>query len=116
MNLFLQISLQFYNCSHVFAGKIAVGSDGEIHLYVPTNTLITLSTVSTAMKGSHQTPPASAPFPLPYSDTFGSNGFSEAYNFADQSGKFETYLNTSETGDHKWTLRQVCICCKLWTG
>nr|CAB3248156.1 galactocerebrosidase [Phallusia mammillata] len=88
-------------------GKVTVGSEGEISLFVPTNMLITLSTINTAMKGSYPMPPASAAFPLPYTDTFESNGFSEAYNFADQSGKFETYYNASAMDDHKWTLRQV---------
>ena len=60
------------------------------------------------MKGSFPQPPATASFPLPYSETFEPNGFSEASNFADQAGAFEIFYNASGEDGHDWTLRQVC--------
>lgn len=70
--------------------------------------MITLSTVATAAKGKYADPPPSSSFPIPYTETFDNPIFSEASNFADQSGKFETFYNQSSTDGHKWTLRQVC--------
>jgi len=47
------------------------------------------------------------PFPVPYTEKFDPNGFSEAFNFADQAGAFENFHNASSTDGHEWTLRQV---------
>lgn len=33
--------------------------------------------------------------------------FSEAPNFADQTGVFEYFVNTEDPGEHRFTLRQV---------
>lgn len=33
--------------------------------------------------------------------------FSEAPNFADQTGVFEYFVNTEDPGEHRYTLRQV---------
>lgn len=33
--------------------------------------------------------------------------FSEAPNFADQTGVFEYFMNTDDPGEHRFTLRQV---------
>lgn len=33
--------------------------------------------------------------------------FSEAPNFADQTGVFEYFVNTEDSGEHRFTLRQV---------
>nr|CAB3248136.1 galactocerebrosidase [Phallusia mammillata] len=91
----------------VYKGIIPVNPNGEITVFLPVDVLITLSTIKTAQKGTYPTPPPSHPFPLPYTDNFKANGFTEAFNFADQSGKFEIYHNASATDEHQWTLQQV---------
>lgn len=39
----------------------------------------------------------------------GNPPFSEAPNFADQTGVFEYFINGSDPGDHVFTLRQVVV-------
>ncbi|KAI4803766.1 hypothetical protein KUCAC02_025414 [Chaenocephalus aceratus] len=53
--------------------------------------------------------PPSARFPKQYKDNFDvrTPPFSEAPNFADQTGVFEYYLNLMDPGAHSFTLRQV---------
>jgi len=90
---------------------IVVDEQGRLHLFVNTNSLITLSTISNATKGSYPIPPASSRFPIPYRESFEQiTGFSEASNFADQAGAFEIFHNASSQSDHDWTFRQVRDC------
>ena len=90
---------------------IVADEKGRFQLHLPTNSLVTLSTISTAAKGSFSPPPPSSSFPLPYKESFSYNGFSEAKNFADQAGAFEIFQNKSSDDGHEWTLRQVSHLC-----
>ncbi|XP_043930035.1 galactocerebrosidase-like [Protopterus annectens] len=79
-----------------------------LELYV--DEVYTLTTITTGHKGGFPNPPPeSQPFPKKYKDDFTVliPPFSEAPNFADQSGVFEYYRNASDPGDHVFTLRQV---------
>ena len=85
-------------------------------VHLPVDVLVTLTTVATGNKGRHPTPPPSGQLKLPYNDNFeiskpvdGQTVFSEANNWADQSGSFEYFTNQSETsaGGRRNTLRQV---------
>ncbi|KAL6105059.1 galc [Pungitius sinensis] len=69
----------------------------------------TFTTIPTGQKGSYPAPPPSARFPKVYKDDFNvrTPPFSEAPNFADQTGVFEYYVNMSDPGPHVFTLRQV---------
>lgn len=71
--------------------------------------LFTLTTLTTGSKGSYPPPPKSQPFPPTYTDDFNVEYpfFSEAPNFADQTGVFEYFMNTEDPGEHRFTLRQV---------
>nr|XP_057934458.1 galactocerebrosidase isoform X2 [Doryrhamphus excisus] len=84
-------------------------SDGEFTLNLAEDEVYTLTTVPTGRKGSHPDPPASSPFPRRYEDDFNVREapFSEAPNFADQTGVFEYYINLTDPGPHVFTLRQV---------
>ncbi|XP_002122521.2 galactocerebrosidase [Ciona intestinalis] len=89
-------------------GSVAVDKTGQVSIHLPIDSVITLSTITTAMKGSYPTPPAPAEFPLPYSDSFDKTpGFSEPFNFADQAGSYETFHNNTSDDGHEWTFRQV---------
>ena len=92
----------------MFIDDLQIDKEGKFHLFVRTNSLITLSSISNAKKGSFPTPPESSSFPIPYIETFDKRSeFSEAYNFADQAGAFETFYNASSSDGHSWTFRQV---------
>ncbi|KAM8913501.1 galactocerebrosidase isoform 1-T1 [Spinachia spinachia] len=69
----------------------------------------TFTTITTGQKGSHPPPPSSVRFPKVYKDDFNvlNPAFSEAPDFADQTGVFEYYVNMSDPGPHVFTLRQV---------
>uniref|UniRef100_A0A671N9N3 Galactocerebrosidase n=1 Tax=Sinocyclocheilus anshuiensis TaxID=1608454 RepID=A0A671N9N3_9TELE len=70
----------------------------------------TFTTVRNGQRGSYPDPPPSAPFPKSYKDDFDVSGnpyFSEAPNFADQTGVFEYFTNQTDPGPHVSTLRQV---------
>ncbi|KAG8449014.1 hypothetical protein GDO86_015904 [Hymenochirus boettgeri] len=73
------------------------------------NEVYTITTLLTGQKGSFPDPPKSKPFPLKYKDDFNVRNppFTEAPYFADQSGVFEYFTNTSDPGDHVFTFRQV---------
>ena len=86
---------------------VKVDAEGMVKVHLPADVVVTLSTIGSAKKGSYSPPPASSPFPLPYSENFNPNNFSEAFNFADQAGAFELFNNVSSSDDHQWTLRQV---------
>ncbi|MEE6494251.1 hypothetical protein FKM82_017075 [Ascaphus truei] len=82
---------------------------GSFTVELGADEIYTLTTITTGQKGSYPDPPPSQPFPLKYQDDFNVRNppFSEAPNFADQSGVFEYFTNTSDPGDHVFTLRQV---------
>uniref|UniRef100_A0A3Q3QJK0 Galactocerebrosidase n=1 Tax=Monopterus albus TaxID=43700 RepID=A0A3Q3QJK0_MONAL len=83
--------------------------DGSFTLNLAEDEVYTLTTITTGRKGSHPDPPPSACFPKVYKDDFHvrTPPFSEAPNFADQTGVFEYYINLTDPGPHIFTLRQV---------
>uniref|UniRef100_H2YEX4 Galactocerebrosidase n=1 Tax=Ciona savignyi TaxID=51511 RepID=H2YEX4_CIOSA len=92
----------------VHKGQVAVDKNGQALIHLPIDCVITLSTITSAIKGSYPTPPASTVFPIPYSDNFNNpTGFSEPFNFADQAGSYEFYHNASSKDGHESTFRQV---------
>ncbi|XP_061605379.1 galactocerebrosidase [Phyllopteryx taeniolatus] len=84
-------------------------TDGTFTLSLAEDEVYTVSTITGAHKGKHPDPPAPAPFPEEYEDDFNVREapFSEAPNFADQTGVFEYYANLTDPGPHARTLRQV---------
>ncbi|XP_066132408.1 galactocerebrosidase isoform X2 [Saccopteryx bilineata] len=84
-------------------------TDGSFSLELQEDELFTLTTLTTGSKGSYPPPPKSQPFPRVYKDDFNVDYpfFSEAPNFADQTGVFEYFMNTEDPGEHRFTLRQV---------
>uniref|UniRef100_A0A8C8SBZ6 Galactocerebrosidase n=1 Tax=Pelusios castaneus TaxID=367368 RepID=A0A8C8SBZ6_9SAUR len=85
--------------------------DGVFSLYLDVDEVYTLTTLITGRKGAYPDSPQSKPFPSNYKDDFNIRNppFSEAPNFADQTGVFEYFVNTSDPGDHIFTLRQVVL-------
>ncbi|XP_015246714.1 PREDICTED: galactocerebrosidase isoform X1 [Cyprinodon variegatus] len=83
--------------------------DGLFNLNLAEDEIYTLTTIRTGQKGSFPQPPPSARFPKVYKDDFDVRNppFSEAPNFADQTGVFEYYINLTDPGPHTFTLRQV---------
>uniref|UniRef100_A0A667H6H7 Galactocerebrosidase n=1 Tax=Lynx canadensis TaxID=61383 RepID=A0A667H6H7_LYNCA len=84
-------------------------SGGAFTLELQEDELFTLTTLTTGGKGSCPPPPESQPFPQVYDDDFDVDYpfFSEAPNFADQTGVFEYFTNIEDPGEHRFTLRQV---------
>ncbi|XP_063804272.1 galactocerebrosidase isoform X2 [Pseudophryne corroboree] len=84
-------------------------NNGTFSMELGVDEVYTLTTISTGQKGSFPDPPKSQPFPVKYKDDFNVRNppFSEAPYFADQSGVFEYFTNTSDPGDHVFTFRQV---------
>ncbi|XP_005797850.1 galactocerebrosidase isoform X1 [Xiphophorus maculatus] len=85
--------------------------DGSFTLNLAEDEVYTLTTIRTGQKGSFPEPPPSARFPKAYKDNFDIRNppFSEAPNFADQTGVFEYYINLTDPGPHAFTLRQVVM-------
>uniref|UniRef100_A0A8D0DAQ8 Galactocerebrosidase n=1 Tax=Sander lucioperca TaxID=283035 RepID=A0A8D0DAQ8_SANLU len=83
--------------------------DGSLTLNLAEDEVYTLTTIPTGQKGSYPDSPPSARFPKVYKDNFNvpNPSFSEAPNFADQTGVFEYYINMTDPGPHVFTLRQV---------
>ncbi|KPP67000.1 galactocerebrosidase-like, partial [Scleropages formosus] len=84
-------------------------SDGTFSLDLDVDEVYTLTTITTGQKGAHPAPPSSAPFPKIYKDDFNVRNppFTEAPDFADQTGVFEYFINLTDPGPHVFTLRQV---------
>ncbi|KAM4013968.1 galactocerebrosidase isoform 2-T2 [Anomaloglossus baeobatrachus] len=94
----------------LFTKKSAIPvTGGSFTLELEVDEVYTLTTLTTGQKGSYPGPPESQPFPRKYKDDFNVRNppFSEAPYFADQSGVFEYFTNTSDPGDHVFTFRQV---------
>ncbi|XP_052001514.1 galactocerebrosidase isoform X1 [Xyrauchen texanus] len=84
--------------------------EGSFIIELDVDEVYTLTTIRNGQKGSYPDPPPSAPFPKTYKDDFDVQGnpyFSEAPNFADQTGVFEYFTNLTDPGPHVFTLRQV---------
>nr|XP_005990152.2 PREDICTED: galactocerebrosidase isoform X2 [Latimeria chalumnae] len=84
-------------------------SGGSFSLTLGLDEVYTITTISSGQKGNFPNPPASQPFPRKYKEDFNVRNppFTEAPNFADQTGVFEYYCNMSDPGEHVFTLRQV---------
>ncbi|KAM3855341.1 galactocerebrosidase isoform 1-T1 [Vipera latastei] len=84
-------------------------SEGILMLNLGLDEIYTLTTLTTGHKSSFSEPPPSQPFPSTYKDDFNIRNppFSEAPYFTDQTGVFEYFINTSDPGEHVFTLRQV---------
>ncbi|XP_058662513.1 galactocerebrosidase isoform X2 [Ammospiza nelsoni] len=84
---------------------------GRFSLDLDVDEVYTLTTLKTGWKCGYPEPPPPQPFPSIYSDDFNIRNppFSEAPNFADQTGVFEYFVNASDPGDHVFTLRQVVV-------
>ncbi|XP_039993229.1 galactocerebrosidase isoform X2 [Xiphias gladius] len=83
--------------------------DGSFTLNLAEDEVYTLTTITTGQRGTYPDPPPSARFPKVYKDDFNvrNSPFSEAPDFADQTGVFEYYINLTDPGPHVFTLRQV---------
>ncbi|XP_075963105.1 galactocerebrosidase isoform X4 [Anarhichas minor] len=83
--------------------------NGSLTLELAEDEVYTLTTMTTGQKGSYPDSPPSARFPKVYTDHFNVRNppFSEAPDFADQTGVFEYYINMTDPGPHVFTLRQV---------
>ncbi|KFQ27673.1 Galactocerebrosidase, partial [Mesitornis unicolor] len=84
---------------------------GSFSLDLDVDEVYTLTTLKTGKKCACPEPPPPQPFPSNYKDDFNIRNppFSEAPNFADQTGVFEYFINASDPGDHVFTLRQVVV-------
>ncbi|XP_041827503.1 galactocerebrosidase isoform X2 [Melanotaenia boesemani] len=85
--------------------------NGSFTLNLAEDEVYTVTTITTGRKGSHPDPPPSARFPKVYKDDFDARNppFSEAPNFADQTGVFEYFMNLTDPGPHVFTFRQVVM-------
>uniref|UniRef100_UPI0037E87482 galactocerebrosidase isoform X2 n=1 Tax=Semicossyphus pulcher TaxID=241346 RepID=UPI0037E87482 len=83
--------------------------DGSFSLHLAEDEVYTITTLTSGQKGSYPDPPPSARFPKVYKDDFNVRNpeFSEAPDFADQTGVFEYFMNLTDPGPHVFTLRQV---------
>ena len=73
-------------------------SNGEFSIYLIPDAIYTLSTVSTATKGQHPTPPASKPLTLPFYDNFDLyKEHMEVRDFVPQVGSFETIKSSDKS-------------------
>uniref|UniRef100_A0A4W4HA08 Galactocerebrosidase n=1 Tax=Electrophorus electricus TaxID=8005 RepID=A0A4W4HA08_ELEEL len=116
---FVSVELQVWNSKLDFKTKKPVFfqkqnpikvSNGSFTLDLNVDEVYTVTTVTTGQKGSYPEPPPSAPFPKAYKDDFNvrkCSVFSEAPNFADQTGVFEYFMNLTDPGPHVYTLQQV---------
>ncbi|XP_072130612.1 galactocerebrosidase isoform X1 [Mobula birostris] len=83
--------------------------NGSFSMPLEVDEIWTMTTISTGRHGSFAEPPPSSAFPKDYTDDFNikTPPFSEAPNFADQTGVFEYFINYYNPGEHMYTLRQV---------
>uniref|UniRef100_A0A0B7BI09 galactosylceramidase n=1 Tax=Arion vulgaris TaxID=1028688 RepID=A0A0B7BI09_9EUPU len=87
-------------------GTIAV-SNGQLTLIVEVDHVYTLTTVSDGQHGQHDPPPPSAPFPLPFVETFEEYPLSaEPYLLAPQQGSYDV---VDVGGVHKKVMRQMVL-------
>lgn len=86
---------------------ITVGSDGSFTLSVAVGDLYTITTRGDlGNKGSHPAPPPSAPFPLPYSDSFANATlYQQPAYWCDMNGATE--IQDSGDASHGLALRQM---------
>ncbi|CAG5119299.1 unnamed protein product [Candidula unifasciata] len=81
--------------------------NGQVTITVGVDTVHTLTTVSDGQHGEHPTPPPSAPFPLPFVETFEEYPLSaEPYLFAPQQGSYDV---VDVGGQHGKVMRQMVL-------
>lgn len=81
---------------------------GMFSINLDPDQIYTITTMKAGIKGAYPKPPDSKAFPLPYADTYESYGeFSEAFNFAPQSGVWE--VRKSNDPEHGMINRQVLL-------
>jgi galactosylceramidase len=92
-------NLSTYDADEAFVYKGTITPhNGAFTLDLPVKVVYTLSTINDT-KSSFPAPPSSAPFPLPYEDTFDQYQVSkEAAYFADQFGSWEIINTGSSRG------------------
>jgi len=106
--------------STLFVKRNPITPDGQgrFTLQLGIDEIYTISTITTARKGSYPAPPAQKPFSslLPYSDNFDSYPLdSEAHYFMDQTGSWSIYQ--SNDPNHKRVMRQEVILSPInWCG
>lgn len=75
---------------------------GQFTVMLPSNAIITITSLThVGSKGTHPTPPAAAPFPMPFVDTFDGypkNGSNIARYFSDMSGGFQVVADPTSGG------------------
>ncbi|XP_077766387.1 galactocerebrosidase isoform X4 [Canis aureus] len=93
----------------IIVETMLLDSSSTFTLELQEDEIFTLTTLTVGSKGSYPLPPKSEPFPQIYEDDFDVDYpfFSEAPNFADQTGVFEYFTNIEDPGEHRFTLRQV---------
>ncbi|KAJ9439144.1 putative galactocerebrosidase [Diplonema papillatum] len=85
---------------------IQVSADGTFSVTVDAGDYFTLSTITTSVKGSYQSPTSEPAFPLPHDDDFSSYTTSEeAKFFMDQVGVFEVHTDSSNSSNQ--VMRQM---------
>jgi galactosylceramidase len=68
---------------------VTVAADGSFAISIGADELVTVSTITTAAKGSFGAVPPAAPFPMPYADDFDSYAYDAmARYWSDQAGSF----------------------------
>lgn len=95
---------------------ITIGLDGSFSVAVPRDSIVTLSTVSTAAHGGPSAPiPAPTAFPVPYADNFDSyaEDTTPVKYFADQTGSWAarshalTQVVPLDPGPNRWVREDV---------
>ncbi|XP_076075619.1 galactocerebrosidase-like isoform X2 [Mytilus galloprovincialis] len=91
----------------MYEGRVDV-KDGKINLNLYPDMVVTLTTLTTGQKGSHQNPPQDKPFPFPYTENFEEYNETEQPKYmAQQLGCFEVHISTD--GNHGNVLRQMVL-------
>lgn len=97
------------NQTHQFKSMGAITpTSGTITLEVAPDSMYTLTTLEIGAHGAHDTPPPSAPFPLPYMEDFNSYANDTlARYFSDQGGSFSVFRDPGNASNG--VLRQVVV-------
>jgi len=89
---------------------IKFDSSGKAQLKLGLDEVWTLTTVKTGRKGLYPDPPASEPFPLPYTDDFeGYDIYQEPFNLAQQMGSYEVLQDSSDSRAGNKFARQMML-------
>jgi hypothetical protein len=93
---------------------ITVGANSAFSVFVPRDTIVTVTTVAGGRKGSPASIPPPAPFPLPFEDDFASYAEDAAPRFfSDQQGAFAVrggvlrQVVPADPGPNRWTVEDL---------